>query len=101
MSVVVGQELIERILREIQAQMRTVRDELVLIRRDLADKAGRDEVLRAYENFLRVSGERLEAFEVRVEARFDQTERSIQERLEHIEQQQAEILARLPAAPPR
>jgi hypothetical protein len=96
MSAAVSQELVERILREIQAQLRTVRDELVLIRRELADKAGREDVLRAYENFLRVSGERLETFEVRLEARFDQTERSLHERLEHIEQQQAEILARLP-----
>jgi hypothetical protein len=72
---------IGRTLREMQADMRTIRSENALLQRELAGKASRDEVL----NVLAVLSDRIAAFEARMERRFDQTERSLDERLTGIE----------------
>jgi hypothetical protein len=77
----VSNSLIDRILREIQAELRTVRTENGLIRKDLSAKAGREELLAV----LAALSDRIGQFEARLETRMDQTERSIDERLGRIE----------------
>ena len=78
-------DLTTRILREIQAEMRTLRSETALLRRELSGKVGRDEI-RAFGDALVTSlSDRMAAFEARLETRLDQTERSIEERLIRIE----------------
>lgn len=73
--------LIGRLLREMQAEMRTIRSENAMTRRDLAGKASHEEVL----NVLTELGDRIAKFEGRMETRFDQSERSVEERLIRIE----------------
>jgi hypothetical protein len=70
-----------RLLRELQAEMRTVRDESRLTRKELGNKATSEELLQV----LTVLSDRIGSFESHVDARMDQTERSIEERLTRIE----------------
>jgi hypothetical protein len=79
-SEAVSLDLIGRALLAIQAEMRTIRDENSLIRRELATKASRDELL----DMLRMLSDRIGSFEATVLARLDQTERSLHERLAHL-----------------
>ena len=81
MSEAVSLDPIGRTLLAIQAEMRTIRDENSLIRRELATKASRDELL----DVLRVLSDRIGSFEATMLARLDQTERSLHERLTHLE----------------
>ena len=81
MSEAVSLDPIGRTLLAIQAEMRTIRDENSLIRRELATKASRDELL----DMLRMLSDRIGSFEATVLARLDQTERSLHERLTHLE----------------
>lgn len=90
MSETISLEWIGRTLLAIQAEMRTIRDENVLIRTELGRTARRDEVLgmaRREEvlDILRVLADRIAGFETTLLSRLDQTERSINERLELIE----------------
>lgn len=77
--------LIGRILRELQAEIRTVRDENRLIRLELSDKATREEPNAALLRILSVLSDRIAQLETTIETRFDQTGRSIEERLTRIE----------------
>ena len=70
-----------QVLREMPAEMRTIRSENALLRRELGGKASREEVLNVFSEL----SDRIGAFEGRLERRFDQTERSIEERLIRIE----------------
>ena len=81
MSEAVSLDPIGRTLLAIQAEMRTIRDENSLIRRELATKASRDELL----DILRMLSDRIGSFEATMLARLDQTERSLHERLTHLE----------------
>ena len=81
MSEAVSLDPIGRTLLAIQAEMRTIRDENSLIRRELATKASRDELL----DMLRMLSDRIGSFEATMLARLDQTERSLHERLTHLE----------------
>jgi serine kinase of HPr protein (carbohydrate metabolism regulator) len=63
-----------RLMREMQAEMRTIRAENAVLQRAITNFATRDEI-----------HDRLSHFETRIEARLDQTERSVEERLERIE----------------
>jgi hypothetical protein len=80
-SEAVSLDPIGRTLLAIQAEMRTIRDENSLIRRELATKASRDELL----DILRMLSDRIGSFEATMLARLDQTERSLHERLTHLE----------------
>ena len=77
----VSLEWIGRALLAIQADTRSLRDENALIRSELGLMARRDELL----DVLKVLSDRIASFEATVLARLDQTERSINERLELIE----------------
>lgn len=85
--------LTDRILREIQAEMRTIRDENALIRKELGAKASRDELLAV----LQTLADRLATFEVTVLARLDQSERGIEERLSRVETMLTDIARKLDA----
>jgi len=80
-SEAVSLDLIGRTLLAIQADMRTMRDENTLTRHELGRMARREELL----DVLRVLSDRIASFEASLLARFDQTERSIEERLDRIE----------------
>ena len=77
----VSLEWIGRALLAIQADTRSMRDENALTRSELGRMARRDELL----DVLKVLSDRIVSFEATVLARLDQTERSINERLELIE----------------
>jgi hypothetical protein len=63
-------DLTLRILREIQADMRTIRDEQASMRQELANKASRTETFVMLSQIV----DRFAKFEVHVESRFDAIE---------------------------
>ena len=85
--------LTDRILREIQAEMRTVGDENKLIREELGAKASRGELL----GVLQALADRIAAFEAAALTRVDQTERNVQERLGRIETTLIDVARKLDA----
>jgi hypothetical protein len=80
--------LIGRLLREIQAEMRTIRSETGLIRLELGRSVRREELL----DVLRVLSERIAAAEAAIISRLDQTEGRVEERLSGLEGSLAEAL---------
>lgn len=64
--------LIGRLLRELQAQMRTQRDETRSIREELTTKATREEMFR----FATIIADRFSELETRMDIRFDQLVRT-------------------------
>lgn len=84
--------LTDRILREIQAEMRAVRDENKLIREELGAKASRGELL----GVLQALADRI-AIEAAALKRLDQTEPSVQERLGRIETTLIDVARKLDA----
>ena len=90
-------------LREIQAEMRTIRDEKALIRRELGGKASREELL----NVLFVLGNRIATFEARTESRFAASEARMERRFDQAEraaapqQRPRRVLARAGFLEPR
>jgi hypothetical protein len=85
--------LTDRILREIQAEMRPVRDENKLIREELGAKTSRGELL----GVLQALADRIAAFEAAALTHLDQTERSVQERLGRIETTLIDVARKLDA----
>ena len=77
----VNLEWIGRTLLTIQAEMHSMRDENALTRTELGRMARREEL----PDVLRVLSDRIAAFETVVLARMDRTERSINERIDHLE----------------
>jgi hypothetical protein len=89
-SEAVSLDPIGRTLLAIQAEMRTVRDENTLIRHNLGRMARRDQLGPMVQrdellDVLRVLSDRIGSFEATMLARLDQTERSLHERLTHLE----------------
>jgi hypothetical protein len=80
--------LVGRLLREIQAEMRTIRSETGLIRLELGRSVRREELL----DVLRVLSERIAAAEAATISRLDQTEGRVEERLSSMEASLAEGL---------
>lgn len=69
-------QLLGRLIREMQADMRTIRSENALLHQHFAS---------GFAQLASVLNDRIAAFEVIVEGRFDQSERSLEERLTRIE----------------
>ena len=75
-------QLLGALIREVRADMRTIRSENALLRRDLVEKADHKDLT----NVMAAISDRISRFEVMLEQRLDQTERSIEERLTRIEE---------------